>query len=509
MSREENPSPSTRRALSSMEPEPISEPIQPWVTPEPPRKPWIERFGPAAAVLALMLALILSAWKSLTPPEPVGPRLGPIAANVIPPKPTAEPKLTPNPDLETESNPVAKSAEMTTPPDTNPAKSEAAESEKESSATKSAPPSTAETKAASATTSLPAGAVGKAEKPDGVLLRYNTATRCLGQIDGRDPPEGAGPTLESAPVSFDDRAWQGEGGARGRDRSLGPHALPKQAAHLSLSQGRLVLHGTTPAAPFAVQFAKKTLEITPPSDTVVGLERFNRREAGSPVAADPYLKVFASEGEVALAAGDAKESLTAPATINLEARGNWSDRESTPAPAWVVDPKPTPYDLQLGAQFLKYFKTDKQVLNDLVEAMEDEQRDIRRLTVSALRATGDVSFIVPLLSKEDPVSRRGPAIAVLHAFLGQGPEASRELQVELQKQFGDDLGPIVEKLLVGYTAKETRKKRRTPSWWSDSPLPNSRSGSWPSTTSNPSRVATISVMTRTARKEKGEMPGSI
>src|SRR5205823_14404534 len=32
----------------------VSEAIQPWVTPPPPGRPWIERYGPAAAALLLL-----------------------------------------------------------------------------------------------------------------------------------------------------------------------------------------------------------------------------------------------------------------------------------------------------------------------------------------------------------------------------------------------------------------------------------------------------------------------
>ena len=37
------------RASLQTEPSPVSEPVQPWVTPPPPPRPWIERFGPVAA----------------------------------------------------------------------------------------------------------------------------------------------------------------------------------------------------------------------------------------------------------------------------------------------------------------------------------------------------------------------------------------------------------------------------------------------------------------------------
>ena len=47
--------------------EPVTRPIQPWVAPEPPRRHWLERFGPIAGCLALIGILSWSAYQSLTP----------------------------------------------------------------------------------------------------------------------------------------------------------------------------------------------------------------------------------------------------------------------------------------------------------------------------------------------------------------------------------------------------------------------------------------------------------
>ena len=49
---------------------PVTEPVQPWVAPEPPARHWWERFGPVAGCLALVAVLCWSAYQSLTPPPP-------------------------------------------------------------------------------------------------------------------------------------------------------------------------------------------------------------------------------------------------------------------------------------------------------------------------------------------------------------------------------------------------------------------------------------------------------
>ena len=73
----------TARASHQEEPEPVSEPVQPWVIPPPPARPWIERFGPIAAVLGLIGLMCGTAWRTLTPT--VSPNVMPnLAARVSP-----------------------------------------------------------------------------------------------------------------------------------------------------------------------------------------------------------------------------------------------------------------------------------------------------------------------------------------------------------------------------------------------------------------------------------------
>ena len=55
--------------------EPVTKPIQPWVVPEPPKRPWIERFGPAAACLLLIALSSWAAWRSLSVPPASGRQL--------------------------------------------------------------------------------------------------------------------------------------------------------------------------------------------------------------------------------------------------------------------------------------------------------------------------------------------------------------------------------------------------------------------------------------------------
>src|SRR5512142_596194 len=85
----ESAAPRERKATRPAEPAPVSEPIPPWVAPEPPSRPWTERFGPAALVVLLLAVLCWSAWMSLSPS---GTEVdGPVASNVPTAKGAADP----------------------------------------------------------------------------------------------------------------------------------------------------------------------------------------------------------------------------------------------------------------------------------------------------------------------------------------------------------------------------------------------------------------------------------
>lgn len=456
----ESVAPRAPRASLASEPEPVSEPIQPWITPEPPRQQWYARFLPAAAVLLLIVLFCWSAWMSLTPPvEPVpipGPGLvaqGPAAGEVD----NAQEKGPLNPELKKEravppadlekgaSPPAVAGKEAEKPAVTEPGK----EAAKGVAATPE--PGTEPTPAKP---DLPSGTLGKAEKPAGILLRYDPERREWDQLSAETPLKDKDRLLNLAQLRSTLELGTTKVDLVGETDVNVLAAPAQQSGRLELGQGRVVLKGATPAAPFVIQLGKKSVEITPPPGALVGVERLNLRNPGVLVASDPTLRVYANEGEVALKAGDAQETLAGPGSITFDTEGSWTGQETTPPPGWVTEAKPSPYDLQVGEQLQRYFRPGRSVLANLVEALEDDQKDVRRLAISATRLAGGIALIVPLLHQEEnPVSRRA-AIHVLRAHLGEGPDASRELHSQLESTFGADLAERVEKLLAGFTPKE-------------------------------------------------------
>jgi hypothetical protein len=423
-------------------PEPISEPIQPWVTPEPPSRPWLAQFGPALLVAALMTVLTASAWMSLRPsgPEPFGPlaKTELQKPEPVPARP-AEAKESTQPDAR------AQHVAPTPPPSEEPASKPEPENPEPA-------PKPAE---------LPLGTAGIAPKPTGVLLRYNP-----------DPEKREWELLtDETPLKTQDRILNLKpfrnalvlGGERAKLDLVEEtevwviSAPPTEAARLNLVQGRLVLHAVDGGQPFVIQFAGRNVTVTPPRGGVVGVERLTEREPGSDQPTGPILRFHAPEGEFALAVDNSKQTLTGPGAISLIGP-DWKNPESRPAPTWVTDPKPSPFDQKVGEQFASQIHPGQRIIRELVTAIEDPQADVRRLSVYALRAVGDISFVVPLLSKQDDPVMRKTTIQVLRAYLGQGTEAQATLRNELLNNFGPELAPTVEKLLVGYTPKEARDR---------------------------------------------------
>jgi hypothetical protein len=126
-------------------------------------------------------------------------------------------------------------------------------------------------------------------------------------------------------------------------------------------------------------------------------------------------------------------------------------------PSWAAEAEPSPHDLQVRDQFLKMFHPGEPILRDIVTASEDESADVKRLAILALKSLGDLSFLMPILSrKDDPVARRS-AIAAIRAEMGLGSAAAARVKEQLVQEFGDDKAPMVEKMLIGFSPDEASR----------------------------------------------------
>jgi hypothetical protein len=315
--------------------------------------------------------------------------------------------------------------------------------------------STETSKAAASKTEYPPGIIGMTEKTEGVLLRYSPDQRGWEQLVEPTPLKREDRLLGLDPFRSTLACGSTKVDLVGETELVLGSPLPDKAVRFQLGQGRVAVHGANPTVPFEVQFASKNILISPASGGPVGVERINRFEPGTPESSGSLLRIHGSEGEVALQVDDAKETLVGPSSIVWDG-SRWTDKSDRPPPAWVTETKPTAYELQIGERFLEYIRPNRPVITNIVEALDDDQKDVRRLALRALRAVGDLSYITPVLNKaDDPVARR-ETIRVLRAALAQGPDAVKGVHDQLVRDYGEDQAKTLEKFLVGFTAKEAR-----------------------------------------------------
>ncbi len=440
------------KAAHPEEVRPVSEPVQPWVTPPPPSRPLYQRLWPAAAILGLIGILCWSAYKSLEPPEST-PRVAIVLSNPpefrgLPPTVGASEKAAP---ASTEVKPVvpepAVPAEETEPVEVAKAKEAASVSpEPEKPVAKE----------------LAAGQAGIAKKPSGVLLRFNSDKRDWDRLNDITPLREQDRLLSLAPFRATLELGTSLVELVGETEIWVKASQPTHAGRLSLAQGRVVLHGTSPSLPFQVFFGDKMVTITPQPNGLVGVERLNRRSPGERSPSPPVLRIYASEGQVKVSQATNSDTIDAPGSTTFEAEGKFTGTTKEPVPGWVSEPSLSPFEQQIGDQFLAALPVNRPIVASLVEATSDtEQKDICRLAVSSLRAVGDISMIVPVLNTKSGASAstaRKAAITVLRAYLAEGPDAVKTLREQLSRDFGPSLAEKAEKLLVGYTPKEASEE---------------------------------------------------
>jgi hypothetical protein len=454
--------PRAKSARRPQVPEPVTRPIQPWVDPNPVKHTWIERFGLAAAGIALIgLAVLTASWSlRVSPTESIvaAPTTGELAPDETVASAPSREETHPAPGANPEA-PAPTSAETTAEAGQPKGAAGAATESAVASKTKEAAPEKvakgAETAAhpESKTPTVPPGASGLADASGGVLLRYSADERewvrligstALGRTDRLLclSPFRAKLFLGKVPVELV---------AETEVRVLSQSSDPVPA--IELVQGRLLLRNC-PTGPLKVGFSDRsvTAELTPSAGVV--FERTDRREYGEPVSRVPSLYVYCTQGELALTVGQKQESLTASDVVVIDSAGGVSRMAIDSPPPWASESGPSSLELKLRDQFIRVFHPGRPILTEIVAASEDDNIDIRQLSIRALKSLGDLSLLMPMLSRPgDAVTRRG-ALAAIRSYMALGPEAANRVRGQLAEEFGDDTAPFVERMLLGYTPQE-------------------------------------------------------
>ena len=443
------------RGREAVRPQPIR-PVTPsvlapevhsWRLPEPPRRSLVERFGPLIAVAALILLLGWSAWMSMGPPDK--PETGPlvVTATTVPPVPPlnakespAESAIRPDPD-----------AIATEVPDL--AETEATDVGAPGAATIT--PAPAAVPGAATAEALPPDSSGIVGPLDGILLRYDPASRAWSRLIAGASLRDGDRLVNLAPFFTPIQIGSRKVTMVGDGEILVLASKEGTSGRFGLIRGRVRIVGEDAKPPLEVAFGQATVRLEIPATATAGLERINVREPGASVPSPSMLRISAVDSEIGVAAGETEETVAAGASLLFQPPTTVAADPSTVALSWIGEMAPPAVEQERGKGLASYFKTDRSPLLCLVEAAEDEKPGIRREAITALGAIGPLDVVVSSMSRKDDPETRKAAISVVREVASRDEDSAKKLR-ELLEQVGgsEESADKIEKLLIGYSAKE-------------------------------------------------------
>jgi hypothetical protein len=414
---------------------PVSEPIAAWSSNVPTHRSFLERFGPAAAVLALIVVLALTAINSLRPDSsgsPLAQNNPAVIADKV--KPAENPKP--------ENPPVVVPATTPTTPSpvnasTNPeamAKAEAAKGE-----------------------DVPEE-VGQFAEIHGVVLKPGAEPGAWDRIEARFPLKEGLRLINLAPFRNSLKLGKSEIDLVDSTDVAIDNAEKDQPPRFELKRGQLVVRSGSTTVPVVIRADDQVLEITAPLGSIVGVERIPTLMPGQSVPAPPRLRIYVPEGRVDLKAGEAKETLNGPAEVSFLLDGKFEAKGRQPIPSWVSETSPSVYSKEVGNQFAKLLRLDRPILADLVEAMDDEVKDVKRMAVKALGAIGAMEQVVEVVSRKEDPTVHHEGVEVLRMGLAQGGDTAKSVREALVRQFDQPWAEVTEKLIIGFSPEEAKSE---------------------------------------------------
>jgi len=409
---------------------PVTEPITAWSGSIARRRPLLERVGPPLLVLGLIGLLGLTASFSLSPELKRPPiALGPI-------------------------DPAAKPVEPT-PPGPGPAKGPEPAPPRPLPAAPKPELAPAPTPEAMPDEARP-GEAGSFEAIQGVVLRPSADGAGWDRVEARAPLKERSRLLNLAPFRNTLKLGRSEVDLVDSTDVVLDEADRGQPPRIELRRGQVVLRGSATPSPFTVRFEGQVLAITPPVGVNVGLERIPTLVPGQPEPAPARLRIFVPEGHAVLKVGESEESLNGPAEVSLQASGQFAEKGRQPTPAWVAEAAPSTFVKEIGDQFVALLRPGRPILSDLVEAMDDPQKDVKRMAVYALGSIGAMEMVVTVLDrKEDPSIHRA-VVDVLRTGLASGGDPARAVREALVRQYDQPWAGLTERLIVGHRPEDAK-----------------------------------------------------
>jgi len=402
----------------------VVEPISAWSNGLPTRRPAIERFGPALGVLATIALLVWAAVYSLnssTTPDPLALHRenGPAPIPVENKTPEVEKKKKPEiPAVPVEPMPKAeepKPAEVVNP-----------------------------------------GDVGRFEAISGVVLKANAEGNAWDRVEPKAGLKARARLLNLAPFRNTLLFGKDEVDLVDSTDLILDDPEKDQNSRLELKRGQIVVRTAPGSPPFALRFEGKILEIPGGSGVVVGVER---NPTLVPGLAEPYpdrLRIYLPDGHVDFKSGDEHMAIDGPSEISLQASGKFGEKSRKPMPGWVTETAPSGFNKEVGNQFLALLRPGRPILSDLVEAMDDPQKDVKRMAVYALGSIGSMEQVVEVASrKEDPAVHRA-CLDVLKTGLAMGGDTAKAVHDAIVRQYEQPWADITQQLIIGYRPEDAK-----------------------------------------------------
>ena len=405
---------------------PIVEPISPWSSTVPTRRSLVERFGPAAAVLGLITLLGWAAVYSLRPDSTPNPMaLNPQAKPADAPRPIEPPK--------DQAPPAVAVVQPPAPADST--------------------PKTEEPKPAGGSAQ---DGVGSFEAIQGVVLVANAEGNGWDRLEAKAPLKDRSRLLNLSPFRNTLRLGKSEVDLVDSTEVILEDPEKNGSARPDLKRGQIVVRPGADSAPVAVRFEGQILAISAAPGQVVGVERNPTLLPGQAEPAPARLRIFVPEGRVALKSGEAEEILNGPGEISLQASGKFVEKARQPIPAWVTEAAASGFRKEVGDQFVALLRPGRPILADLVEAMDDPQKDVKRMAIHALGSIGSMEQVVEVVNRKEDASVHRAGIEVLRSGLAAGGEAAKSVREALIRQYDQPWADVTEKLLVGFGPEEAK-----------------------------------------------------
>ena len=421
--REASPKPRAR-AAASPPPEAPSHPSVRWTAPTRTTPRVLERFGPLAAVLALIAVLGYMAARSLQ----TDPARSPVeVANATPPP--VEPAQLPPP-----APPVAVVAA------TDPANALPTDTEP-SPAAKVAPP----------TTSVRSDEVGSIATIHGMVLRSPLDAATWEPVEANSPLKPQSRIINLAPFRNLIKASAGEITLVDSTEVVFDPTERDEVARFDLRRGQAVVREVAAKSlPFNVRFGEQLLAVTPSPGQSIGLERVVAVDPASNEPAPPHLQIYIAEGKATLKVGDAEQTVEGPGEVTLQATGGLGDKTSQPLPGWVTDAPQSAFDQETASQFGTFLRPGRPILANLVEAMDDPQPKVKEYAAMGLGTLGDMESVVIGLDRKDHPAFHRSVVEVLRNGLAQGGDAAKAVRAALARQYEEPWPKATEQLIVGF-----------------------------------------------------------